>query len=106
MPSLVREVKREEDVSPGLEPMWAVQPDDPCKVQGDYFAEGETDLDWSAFAAGFWLSIGTANDRPKMSLYVIVFFPTSTSRSRPAAYFTVSSPAAAYTAPHKLCRPP
>lgn len=71
MPSRVREVKREEDVvagRPDWNRLWAVQPNDPRKVPRDYFAEGEADLDWSDFAAGFWLSIGTANDRPKMSL--------------------------------------
>ncbi len=37
-------------------------------VGGHYSAARETDLDCLRFAAGFWLSIGTANDRPKMSL--------------------------------------
>ena len=65
VPSLVSEVKREEDVVAG-HPNWTrygqFQPDNPCKVSRDYFAAGETDLDWSGFAAGLWLSISTSND--------------------------------------------
>jgi hypothetical protein len=38
------------------------------EVSSDYSAVGEPDLDYLGFAAGFWLSIGTANDRPNMSL--------------------------------------
>jgi hypothetical protein len=33
-----------------------------CEFLEDYFAEGEADLDWSGFAAGLRLSIGTVND--------------------------------------------
>lgn len=30
----------------------------------DYLAAGEIDLDWSGFAAGFWLSMGTSRIAP------------------------------------------
>jgi hypothetical protein len=38
------------------------------EASSDYSAVRETDLDCLGFAAGFWLLIGTANDRPNMSL--------------------------------------
>jgi len=38
------------------------------EISSDYSAARETDLDCLRFAAGFWLSIGTVNDRPNMSL--------------------------------------
>src|SRR6266446_2364656 len=71
-----------------------------ARSQSDYSAARETDLDCLGLVAGFWLSagfwlfMGTSYDRPNMSVKIIVFCPTSTSRSRPAAYFTVSSPSA------------
>ncbi len=71
MPSLVREVKREEDVGAGR-PNWnrcgQSNRTTLAMVPRNYFAEGGADLDWSAFAAGFWLSMGTSNDRPNISL--------------------------------------
>jgi hypothetical protein len=40
----------------------------PSEFLRDYCAAGETDLGGLGFAAGLRLSIGTANDRPNMSL--------------------------------------
>ena len=45
-----------------------------------------------SLGAGFWLMIGTSNDWPNKSWYVIAVFPTSTNRFRPVLYFTVSMP--------------
>src|SRR5215468_516587 len=56
-----------------------------------YCAARETGSVLLELGAVFWLSMGTSYDRPSISLYRIVLFPTNTSRSRPAAYFTVSS---------------
>ena len=54
-------------------------------VRSPYRAAFADYLDCLASEAGFRLTIGTSNDRPNMSLYVIVFFPTKTRTSRPAA---------------------
>jgi hypothetical protein len=53
--------------SPTLDSI-AGQRDSSCEISSDYSAAREADLDCLRFAAGFWLSIGTTNDRPKMSL--------------------------------------
>jgi hypothetical protein len=44
------------------------QGDSSCEISSDYSAAREADLGGLRFAAVCWLSIGTANDRPKMSL--------------------------------------
>jgi len=46
----------------------AVLRDNSCEISSDYSAARETYLDSLRFVAGFWLFIGTANDRPNMSL--------------------------------------
>jgi hypothetical protein len=46
----------------------AEQRENSSEISSDYCAARETHLDGLSFAAGFWLSIGTENDRPNMSL--------------------------------------
>jgi hypothetical protein len=45
-----------------------LRPVESCEIPRDYSPARETHSDCLGFAAGFWLSIGTANDRPNMSL--------------------------------------
>src|SRR5215472_3139300 len=46
-------------------------------------------LDCFPSAAGFWLMIGTSNERPNRSLYPIVSFRISTNTGSPARYLTL-----------------